>query len=121
MSILKDGQVTCCIIDGFEKDYYDLDELRQMAVEETSHFNGEYKQNGGSASVLEVARLDEAQNMVRVTYRFSGGDVYTAFFSEKMYYETVGEALGPRRRSATGAYRTPPRCSLRTTLPASPG
>lgn len=91
--IQKDGQVTCCIIDGFEKDYYDLDELRQMAVEETSHFNGEYKQNGGSAAVLEVARLDEAQNMVRVTYRFSGGDVYTAFFTEKLYFETVGEAL----------------------------
>jgi len=91
--IQKDGQVTCCIIDGFEKDYYDLDELRQMAVEEASHFNGEYKQNGGSASVLEVARLDEAQNMVRVTYRLSGGDAYTAFFGEKLYFETVGEAL----------------------------
>ena len=94
MLVQKDGQVTCCIIDGFEKDYYDLDELRLMAVEETSHFNGEYKKGGGSAaSVLEVARLDEAQNMVRVTYRFSGGDAYTAFFTEKMYYETVGEAL----------------------------
>lgn len=94
MSILKDGQVTCCIIDGFEKDYYDLDELRQMAVEEATHFNGENKQGEGSAvSVLEVGRINEAQNLVRVTYRLSGGAAYTDFFGEKLYFETVGEAV----------------------------
>jgi hypothetical protein len=94
LAIDKNGQVIYCVVDSFEKNFYDLDELTGMAVKEVASFNGENKEGENApATVLEVARLEEDENAVRVTYQFDKGSTCGSFLDTKLYYETVEETF----------------------------
>ncbi len=94
LEINKDGQVIYCVVDGFEKNIYDVDELTGMAVAEAAEFNGRNKTGDAApVTVLDVSRLEEEQDKVRVVYRFDTGASYTAFQGETLVYETLEEAV----------------------------
>ena len=94
LAIEKDGQVIYCVVDSFEKNFYDLEELTGMAVKEVAQFNGVNKTSESTpATVLEVARLEEDENAVRVTYQFDKGSTCGSFLGIQMFYETVEETF----------------------------
>lgn len=97
LAVEKDGQVVYCVVDRFDKGFYNLDELTGMAVEEVALFNGQNR-TGESvpATVEEVALIEGTENLVRVVYRFDGANSYEAFQGEKLYYGTVEEAVQER-------------------------
>ena len=97
MAVEKDGTVICCIVDSFEKQYYDIDELTGMVVKEAAEFNGKNKQGAGTpVTVLDVSRLEGAQDLVRVTWKFEQAKYYALFQNETMYYETLEEAVNEK-------------------------
>lgn len=94
LTVEKDGQVLLCIVDSFDKGYYDVDELREMAQSEVSAYNGANNLEGSGAVVLEeVSSMEGDGQQVRVVYRFSDGAAYSGFQKETLYYETVKEAV----------------------------
>ena len=94
LSVEKDGQVVFYIVDSFDKGYYDLDELRDMAQEEVSAYNSVNGSGGSGTVTLEnVARMEGNEQQVRVVYRFSNSAAYSAFQKETLYYETVDQAI----------------------------
>lgn len=94
LSLDQDGQIIFCVVESFGKNYYDLDELKGMAVKEVAEFNGKNKTGEGTpASVLEVAMLEGNSGMVRVVWKFNGPQSFAAFQGENFYYETLEEAV----------------------------
>ena len=94
MAIDKDGQITYCVTDSFDKNYYDLEELTGMAVQEAAKYNGEHKKGDSTpVTIAEIAKINETGNVVRVVYQFDGYESYTGFMGTKLYYLTLEEAI----------------------------
>ncbi|MCR5458822.1 MAG: hypothetical protein K6F51_02885 [Acetatifactor sp.] len=94
MAIDKDGQITYCVTDNFDKNYYDLEELTGMAVQEAAQYNGEHKRGESTpVTIAEIAKINENGNEVRVVYQFDGYESYTGFVGTKLYYGTLEEAI----------------------------
>ena len=97
LTVERDGQVVFYIVDSFDKGYYDIDELRDMAQKEVEAHNDLSSSGGaGSVSLENVARMEGDGQRVRVVYRFSDSAAYSAFQNETLYYETVEQAIQSR-------------------------
>ena len=89
-SLEKNGQVICCVVDSFDKNFYNVEELSGMAVEEASAFNASHKSGSTTPVVVEeVKKIGEAENYVRVVYRFDKVESYSTFFGETFLYKTL--------------------------------
>jgi hypothetical protein len=84
------GQVTFYLVDSFDRDYYDLQELSDMAAEEVADFNASAQTEGYSAQVEQAQSLGE--DRVKLTYQFSDWETYTFFNEDSLFYGTVSEA-----------------------------
>ncbi len=58
ISVAGDGRVTAYIVESFEKDYYDLEELRAMVEEEIGKFN-ESRSNAEGKDAVSMVSLTE--------------------------------------------------------------
>lgn len=97
LTVEKDGQVVFYIVDSFDKGYYDIDELRDMAQREVeAHNGGKSYGEAGSVSLESVAKMEGDEQQVRVVYRFSDSAAYSAFQKEMLYYETIEQAIQSR-------------------------
>ena len=101
LSVEKDGKVIYCVVESFDKGFYDVDELTGMAVEEAAIFNGKNKSGETTpVTVSEVSLVkndeNEDENLVRVVYLFDGTDSYEKFQQEKLYYGTLENAVKER-------------------------
>lgn len=88
VGITDKGKITVCLIADFDRAYYDLDELKNMAAQEADEFNA---QKGADAVTLEGAQLT-GENGVQLTYSFTDSESYAAFSGAQFFYGTVGEA-----------------------------
>ncbi|MCR4903782.1 MAG: hypothetical protein K6A23_13050 [Butyrivibrio sp.] len=86
--ILEDGSITQIIIEDFEADSYDIDELKKMADSEVTAFN--IANGEGSAKIQSIEQEDEN---VRAIMNFISDDIYTEFTEEVLFYGTVSEML----------------------------
>ena len=94
MAIDKDGQIIYCVTDSFDKNYYDLEELTGMAVQEAAKYNGEHKKiESIPVTIAEIAKINETSNVVRVVYQFDGYESFSGFIGTKLYYGTLEEAI----------------------------
>ena len=94
LAIDQGGQITYCIVDQFDTNYYDIEELTGMAVKEAAEFNGANRTGSETpVTILEVAAPEGHETLVRVTYRFHDGAAFTSFMGAKLYYETVEETF----------------------------
>lgn len=93
LTVNKEGQVFLAIQESFDRDYYDLDELKSMAVEEVASYNA--SRGTEAAKVVEVQKLsgDEA---VQLVYCFQDAPAYSGFQEERFFYEKLGEAIKAR-------------------------
>jgi len=99
VSVGEDGRITYWLVGEFDKDYYKVSELSQMAIEEAKSFNeswnGEIKGSEGEIAPVTVANVEElgnGNNTVVVTYQFGNWEAYTDFNDSELFYGTVGEA-----------------------------
>lgn len=88
VGITDKGKITVCLIADFDRTYYDLDELKNMAEQEAEEYNAG-KETG--AVTLENAQLT-GESGVQLTYSFADSESYAEFSGVQFFYGTVGEA-----------------------------
>ncbi len=87
VSIQKDGSIKQTIVEQFERNYYDVDELEAMAKEKIAAFN-----SGIENIVCDSVRAKDGKVIVEMTYL--DGDKYTEFNHRELFFGTVNEAIG---------------------------
>ena len=117
MAVEQDGKIIYGVVDSFEKNYYDLDELTGMVVKEVAEFNAQKKSGDAvPVTVLEVAKLEEDEGKVRVIYQFENGNYFTQFFGEETIYETLGEAVEKKHILSVRSCKTEKKASPWTNI-----
>ncbi len=93
--IEKDGAVTVFFVGEFDRDYYDLDELKSMAESDIEEFNKHnFLAGDPDAELLNVCETAEGSGIVNVIGRFPNADAYTEYMDEEhLFIGTVGEAF----------------------------
>lgn len=85
ISIHKDGKIEHTIVEQFERNYYDEDELSQMAQEKVGNYN-----NGGDNIACESVKAGDGKIVVKMIYQ-SEAD-YTEFNNRELFCGTVKQA-----------------------------
>jgi len=93
--IHEKGNVTFYLVDDFDKDYYSVSELTNMAVEEANTYNEAAKASGEEAPVtvknVEPVATDAAR--VVVTYEYDSCESFADHNESVLFYGTVAEAV----------------------------
>ena len=92
--IKKGGGVSYCLVEDFSQEYYDLQEFEAMAKQEAAEFNegrGTGRKDAVALERVELLRADRGSTPV--VYRFDGGDSFSGFTGDSLFYGTVEEAV----------------------------
>lgn len=90
----KGGGLTYCLVEDFEKEYYDLQELEEMAKKEAADFNSRVDAGGkGVVTVKKVELLQGSPDRISIVYRFEDSRSFTEFTGSSFFYGTVEEAV----------------------------
>lgn len=95
VAIKKDGVVSQYVVESFDKDYYSVSELNQMAVKEAAAYNQKYQ--SGEVVPVTVNRVEtlvatDGSNKAIVEYQLDSADTYTDFNETALFYGTVAQA-----------------------------
>ncbi|MBQ7924744.1 MAG: hypothetical protein IJ335_00435 [Lachnospiraceae bacterium] len=94
LKISSRGAVSSWLISDFEKEYYSVKELANMAAEEAIAYNLAHPmENGAEAVVMEGAELFGDGKQVRLHTSYADCDTYAAYNKEILFYGTVSEAV----------------------------
>lgn len=85
VSVQKDGSIKQIIVEQFERNYYDVEELTAMAQEKIAEFN-----NGTENVVCDAIEAKDGKIVVEMTYH-TGMD-YSEFNNRELFSGTVAEA-----------------------------
>ncbi len=89
----REGSITSYIAGVFDRDYYDLNDLKKMAQEEVAAYNTA-NQTGQSALVeLKGVQVPESGGQsVLVSYSYDSASTYQDYTGSRFFYGTVEEA-----------------------------
>ena len=85
--IRKNGTITENIVESFDKDYYNLDELKTEFTNEIA----EYNESIGSEEIT-LEKLEQEGGNVYATLDFTGPSDYENFIKEDMFVGSIGDA-----------------------------
>ena len=88
LSISKDGVITSSLAEHFDKEYYSLSELEDMAADEISYYNSEY--SSPKINLLQSEVSEDGNVLLSISYN-SYID-YAHFNQLTFYYGTVADA-----------------------------
>ncbi|MDR2043889.1 MAG: hypothetical protein LBQ15_05890 [Clostridium sp.] len=95
LAVSKDGTVTSYLVADFDKDYYDISELRDMVLEEVREYNEQKAANGESAKTVRVESVEktpDGTNQAVVRHVFDSPQAYRDFTGNELYYGTIARA-----------------------------
>lgn len=85
----KSGAVVEAIVEDFDKDYYNADELEQMIAEEI----GDYNKTAGAEQVeLDSFEQDEQSGQIRLKIRYATASDYMQMNERELFFGTVSQA-----------------------------
>lgn len=87
LSVTKEGKLVQTIVDQFDQNYYDVDELEAMTQEKIALYS-----EGNGDIVCESVEENEGVVIVKIAYQ--SGEVYEDFNDSEFFYGTVQEAAG---------------------------
>lgn len=98
VEVTEDGRIVSYIVESFEKDYYDINELESMVRTEIEEYNVEKKDlstQAGSAPIMvdKVMMAEDGSSNVVVALSFQNASVYTDYMGKELFYGTVQEAV----------------------------
>ncbi len=98
IEVTEDGNVIGYMVESFDKEYYDIEELESMVRTELGEYNTaspELKEDAGRVPI-EVDRVimaeDGSKNVV-VALNFQNTTVYADYMGKELFYGTVAEAI----------------------------
>lgn len=90
VSVSKEGEIRVWQVGEFDKSYYNLAELGNMASEEVRDYNSAAGKE--AVAVEKTEALDDGSGKVVVCYKFDGWESCTDFCENHIFYGTVKEA-----------------------------
>lgn len=96
IAIKDDGTVTSYVVSAFDKDYYSVEELQTMAVEDASAYNeaNTTPENATNPCIsVEKVELIENTDKVLVLHQYNGTDSYADYNESVLFYGTVAQAI----------------------------
>lgn len=95
---LQDGRVIGYIVEDFDKDYYDINELEDMVRTEIDAYNDEKKNLSTEAGrtlviVDKVYMAEDGSKKAVVALNFQNAAVYADYMEQELFYGTVAEAV----------------------------
>lgn len=87
ISIEKRGKVSEHIVESFDKDYYDVEELKSEYAESIAQYN---ETIGGDE--IKLRRIELKDSKVFVDIDFTGPSDYESFVAEKLFVGSVNDA-----------------------------
>lgn len=92
VSVTKEGEVSVWLMGEFDKGYYSIPELTNMAVSEAAQYCAAQKRDA-AAVVEKVENVQGSATKVMVSYKFDSCDSCSEFLGGVFFYGTVGEAI----------------------------
>ncbi len=89
IEIDKEGALTNVIYDEFSEDYFDVDELSEMAGREIEAYNAEFLSERVSLGDVEYNKDDR---FVKFSMTFKSAEDFSRFNQETVFYGTLSEA-----------------------------
>lgn len=89
--LTKDGTVTEFLVEGFEKDYYDVAELKQMILAEIEDYNSRANA-GNDMTPVRLISVYEKTDAVTVQLEYADAQEYGDFNGCVMYFGTIAHA-----------------------------
>lgn len=89
----RDGGITSYIAGVFDRDYYDINDLKKMAQEEVAAYNTANQKGERALVVLkEVQASENGGQSVLVSYSYDSAATYQDYTGHQLFYGTVEEA-----------------------------
>ena len=92
--ITEEGKLVSYMVDTFDKDYYDAEELAAMAMQEAETFSAEVDLADGAEMVIQGAEVWPDTKQVALIIEFANAESYGAYYGVEAFYGTVNEAKG---------------------------
>lgn len=92
VAVDREGKVAVWLLGDFDKSYYSIPELTDMAVSEAAQYCAAKKRDG-AAVVEKVENVQGSSTRVIVSYRFDSCDSCSEFLGNVFFYGTVEEAI----------------------------
>lgn len=89
VTIDKEGHISNVIYEAFDKEYYSLEELSDMASKEVSEYNSEYI--SPKIALDKVETVDDG-SFARVSMNYDSASDFSNFNDESLFYGTIEEA-----------------------------
>lgn len=86
------GIITQYLVGDFEKDYYNVDELGSMVMEEAAELNADRKGEEPAVEVLSVERPADDSGKVVVVIQYPDAESYRKYNEADFFYGTVAQA-----------------------------
>lgn len=94
ISVGKDGKISAYVVEQFEKEYYSISELADMAVAEAGEYNAKKQQGEVIPVVVEKVELvTDRSDKAMVVYQFDNARTYTDYSENRLFYGTVADAV----------------------------
>ena len=90
--ITEEGKLVSYMVDTFDKDYYDAEELVAMAMQEAEAFSAEVDLADGAEMVIQGAEVWPDTKQVALIIEFANAESYGAYYGVETFYGTVSEA-----------------------------
>lgn len=87
LTVGRKGRVTENIVESFDKDYYDINELTNEFTDSVAKYN---ESIGGDE--IKLKRIELADSKVYVDLDFTGPSDYERFIGEKLFVGTISDA-----------------------------
>lgn len=87
----SDGSMTAHIVDVFDKNYYNLNDLKTMAEDELKTYISSHPADAERIALKGVGNVENTQSVI-VTYTFKDAEVYRDYTGADFFFGTVEEA-----------------------------
>ena len=98
IEVTENGEIIGYLVEPFDKEYYDIEELTTMVQEEVAQYNTDKKSLAGDAGnvpiiVDRISMAEDNSKNVVVSLKFCNAKVYEDYMGTELFYGTVQEAI----------------------------
>ncbi len=94
ISISKEGRIGAYVVEEFDKEYYNITELTNMAVAEAGEYNTKNQMGDNIPIVVVNAEvIADRSDKAIIEYQFDSAETYTGYNEGSLFYGTVADAV----------------------------
>ncbi len=98
VELTSDGRIIAYIVEDFDKDYYDINELKTMVNEEIAEYNkakAELVSEAGRTPVIvdKVTMAEDGSKKAVVALNFQNAAIYADYMGKEAFLGTVSDAI----------------------------